>query len=99
MTPPLECPRGHRYWPNQGWIHEKCAAPSAVRHLTGATNTATNAANSSAGGEKGVVGDRTANRRLRADYNEYQRKLMRDRRAKEREKRAAAARAGLEAST
>ena len=42
---------------------------------------ATNAANLGAGATNGVTNGRTLNRRDRADYNAYQRELMRKRRA------------------
>ena len=77
MTGQLTCDGcGKRYWPQQWWIHEGCAT----------NTTATNARATNADGLADEVNepssDRTPNRRLRKDYNEYQRKLMKKRRAK-----------------
>ena len=91
MSGRILCPLGHAHWPQQAWIHEKCVRaevvvgrPPSVTDAGDATNTA----NLGAGATNAVTNGRTLNRRDRADYNAYQRELMR--------KRRAAARAGFE---
>jgi hypothetical protein len=63
----IECLCGKQYWPNQAWLHKGCA---------------TNATNANIESIKPATNDRTANRRDRSVYNEYQREYMRKRRAK-----------------
>lgn len=88
---------GARHHPRQA--HRFSSQPL----VTPASNTASNKSESSAAKDVGAEVVARAAKEIaklkqrwdRGKYNEYQRELMRVRRAKEREKRRAAARAGL----
>jgi len=67
----ISCSCGKQYWPNQAWIHKDCA-----------TNAVDVATNCNVEAIKPPTGNRTANRRARSAYNEYQREYMRKWRAK-----------------
>ena len=78
----VTCSCGRSYWPNQAWIHERCAASVTPVSRSSASNDATNGATNAE--TSGAVSERTLNRRKREDYNAYQRELMRKRRERAR---------------
>jgi len=80
MSHKVNCSCGKSYWPNQAWMHDKCA----INDNQSAKVAINKAINSSIEVTKKIVDGKSANRRDKKDYNDYMREYMRKKRAEAR---------------